>query len=224
MRDTDIKFIYNTHLKTSRQKQDKPYKLKENFEGFEDTEQYVYCLKLKSFFDRNYIVNIEDFFIAPYEVYEEKTYYGLEFFTTMAAIKVYNIFCNKRNQLDPDNELQVKNILRGIKFMENFCIKNQMQLSEYLTHKEQNASINSFIIHLKEKNISPYNLFPFKDFNRVYSSLDFEILKFILNDIPLKLSIYRSKYYSSKQVKLICSKGLKLIEKNIKKAIEKNRS
>lgn len=221
MRNTDIKEVYNTFLKISRTRQNKPYKLRTDFSSFSETEYYLPVLKLKNFFDRNFTVNIEDFFTAPYEVYEEQDFYDLSFYNSMAAIKVYNLFCNKIIQLSPDSEVQIKNILRGVKHIENYCISNNIPLNKYLYHKQENSITNSFIIHLKEKNISVYNLFAFKDFDKVYSKLDFDVMRFILNDIPLKLSILRGKFYSSTKGKKISITGLKIIEKSINKAIEK---
>jgi len=215
MRDTDIKYIYNTFLRISRQRQDKPFKLRHNWDGFEKSESYLPVLKLKNFFDRNHTVSIEDFFISPYEVYEEKTYYGLEFYNTLSAVKVYNIFCSKKIYLDIDNEVQIEAILRGVKFLRGFCLENRLKLSDYLNYKQEGAIINSFIVHLKEKNVSVYNLFPLKNFDKIFSSIDFETLRFILNDIPLKISIMRSKYYSSKKGRQIAEKGLQIIEKEI---------
>jgi len=222
MRNTDIKYIYNTYLRISRQKQNKPFKLRENFEGFETNENYLYVIKLKSFFDRNYTVNIEDFFTAPYEIYEDKDFYNIDFYNTLTAVKVYNLFCNKRNQLDPDNELQINNILRGLKFIKNFCAEKNIPLNKYLLHYEKNSVTSSFLIHLKSKDISIYNLFAFKDFDKHYSKFDFDLLRFILNDIPVNISILRSKFYSSKKGKNIAITGLKIIEKELtKNAVEK---
>jgi len=215
MRNTDIKHIYNTFLRISRQKQNKPFKLRSNWDDFEKSDFYLPVLKLKNFFDRNYTVNIEDYFLSPYEVYEEKTYYDLDFYNTLSAVKVYNIFCGKKNQLDADNEIQVNSILRGLKFIKKFCIEKNISLSDYLNYLEPGAVVNSFIIHLKEKNISVYNLFTFKDFDKIYSRNDFDTLRFILNDLPLKLSILRAKFYNSKKGKSIAINGLKIIEKEI---------
>lgn len=217
MRDTDIKYIYNTYLRISRKRQNKPFKLRANWEDFKDSKYYLPVLKLKNFFDRNITVNIEDFFVSPYEVYEEEDFYDLDFYNSLSAVKVYSIYCNKKNQLDLDSDIQIESILRGLKFIEKFCIEKSIKLSEYLTYYEPQATINSFIVHLKEKNISIFNLFPFKDFDKIFSNIDFGTLKFILNDIPHKLSIFRAKFYGSKKGKFIAIKGLKLIEQNIYK-------
>jgi hypothetical protein len=221
MRDTDIKKIYNIFLKISRTKQNKPYKFKTNFTDFENSPNYPYLIKLKNFFDRNYVVNIEDFFYAPYEVYNDNSYYGLDFYVSLNASKVYGIYCNIKNSLDPDSDIQTESILRGLKFIKEFCIQNKLTLGDYLIYKEKDDLVSSFILHLKEKNISVYNLFPFKNLDNALSKVDYETLKFILNDTIIKLSIYRTKFLSSKKAKLISTSGLKLIEKEINNKLEK---
>lgn len=225
MRQTDIKYLYNTYLRISRSKQNKPFKLRNNWEGFEESENFVLITKLKSFFDRNEIVNVEDFFIAPYEVYQEDSFYDLQFYNTINAVKIYNIYCNIKANLDPDSDIQLNSILRGLKFIKTFCLENNIPLNEYLTFKMPGATVNSFVVHLKEKNVNIYNLFAFVDFERVYGKIDQYALKFILSDTYNKISIYRSKFYGSKKNKALAVKGLKLIEKEInKKYLDKNKN
>lgn len=220
MRYTDLKTLYNTYLRISRSKQNKPFKLRQNWEGFESSENYLPLLKLKNFFDRNSIVNIEDFFTAPYEVYPEDSFYDLNYYNTISAIKVYNIFCTMKSNLDPDSDMQINSILRGLKFVRDYCIVKKIKLSDYLNFKESGAVINAFVVHLKEKNITLYNLFPFKDFEKIYGKLDNYTLKFILNDTANKISIYRGKFYGSKKGKKLSIEGLKLIEKEINNKIK----
>jgi hypothetical protein len=215
MRDTNIQELYNTFLRISRKKQNKPYKLRTNWEDFESSKQYPTLIKLKNFFDRNFVVNVEDFLTAPYEVYEEEGFYDLDFYNSMTAVKVYNIFCDKKRNLEPDSELQQEAVLRGINFIKKFCILKDITLTEYLSYREPEANINSFVVHLKEKNISIYNLFPFRDFDKIFSSLDFSILRFILNDLASRVSFFRAKFYSSKTTKNIAITGLKIIEQKI---------
>lgn len=217
MRHTDIKLLYNTYLRISRQKQNKPFKLRNNWDGFDESENYVLVLKLKNFFDRNEVVNIEDFFVAPYEVYPEESFYDLHYYITMSAIKVYNIYCSTKANLDPDSEIQINSVLRGLKFIKIFCTENNIKLCDYLNFKQIGATTNSFIVHLKEKNISIYNLFAFSDFERVYGRIDRYILKFVLNDVSNKISIYRGKFYGSSKCKQLAIKGLAIIEKEINK-------
>ena len=132
-----------------------------------------------------------------------------------SIVKVYNIYCNYRRDMDPDSEVQKNFALKGLKFITKFCIDNRITLSEYIRYTEPEAKVNAFVQHLKEKNISIYNLFAFKDFDKIFSSLDYALVKFILDDIASKISIYRSKFYGSKNLKKISTIGLKAIEKTI---------
>jgi hypothetical protein len=219
MRKVDIKFLYNTYLRISRKKQNKPYKIRQNWDGFETSESYLPILKLQSFFERNSVVNIEDFFASPYEVYPEEGFYDLNFYNSLAAIKVYNIFCSMKNNLDPDTSIQIESLIKGLKFIRDFCIDRHISLRDYLKYKENGAIINAFVVHLKEKNITPYNLFAFMDFDKVYRTIDSSALRFILNDLPSKISIYRGKFYGSKKSKIIATEGLKKIDNDIYKKI-----
>ena len=221
MREVEIKNIYNTFLRVSRKKQDKPYKTRINFDNFETNPNYPYLIKLKNFFERNYIVNIDDFFAAPYEVYKDESYFGLDFYISQNAIKTYTIFTSHKNNLDPDSDIQIETVLRGLKFIKEFCVQHKLSLRDYLSYKEEGDVVNRFIVHLKEKNVSVYNLFALTNFDFYFSKTDYQTLKFILGDTASRLSYYRTKFYSSKKNKLIAVNGLTLIEKEIKKYLEK---
>jgi hypothetical protein len=215
MRDLDIKDLYNTYLRIYRKKQNKPYKLRTNWEGIENMAFYKDLLRVKNFLDRNYVVNVEDFFVSPYEIYGEDTTYTLDYYSTLNAVKVYTLYCNKKNSLDPDSDNCIEFILKGLKFMENFCKKHKITLGQYLEFKEKGDIIPSFIMHIKEKNILFYNVLLLKNFEKEIGKIDFSTLKFILGDVASKISIFRSKLYSSKKAKNIAVQGLKIIEKNI---------
>ena len=65
-------YIYNCYLETSRKLNNKPFKYRKDFEGFEEKEEYILVSKLSRFFAKYSNINIKDFFEAPYFVYNEK--------------------------------------------------------------------------------------------------------------------------------------------------------
>lgn len=215
MRDIPVEDIYNTYLRVFRKKQNKPFKRRIDFTNIQTEYFFKDLVRLKSFLDRNYTVNVEDFFASPYEVYEDKSAYTLDYYTTLNASKVYALYCNLKNNLDPDSDACLLIILKGIKFIENFCKQAKIPLDQYLLYKEKDSLIPAFILHLKENNTSIYNLFPFKNFESELSKIDFPTLKFILNDKISKIAFYRTKFFSSVKNKNLSSKGLKIVEKNI---------
>ena len=90
--------IYNTFLAIVRSGCGKPYKLRKNWEGFEEKPEYLQIKKLANFFDRHDNINMDDFFKAPFIVYPEPSNYDLRFYNTLKAIKIYKIYKNKLNK------------------------------------------------------------------------------------------------------------------------------
>jgi len=211
----DIEEIYNTHLKTSRTRKNLPYRLRKDFVGIENDENYAILLKLENFFKRNSFINMKDFFEAPYLIYEDETYFDLNFYLTQKAMKAYNIFQRKKTYMDPDSDIQKQSILDGLMFIYAFCKEKQIPLSEYLNHKTN--ALNTVFLHLKEKNISIYNCLALEGFQKTLNQNNYELLEFMLGDIISKISIFRTKFYSSNICKKKCIEGLKIIKHRLDK-------
>ena len=96
------KYIYNCYLETSRKLNNKPFRYRKDFEGFEEREDYAYIVKLSSFFNKFENINIKDFFEAPFYVYKDERV-DLQFYTTQRAIKAYTIYQNQFLIDNPDN-------------------------------------------------------------------------------------------------------------------------
>ena len=73
------KHIYNSFLATSREVQNKPFRLSKDFTNLAD-DVYITLKKISSFFDRNQNINYTDYFKAPYIVYNKDAYYDLDFY------------------------------------------------------------------------------------------------------------------------------------------------
>jgi hypothetical protein len=213
----DIEIIYNTYLRVSRTNNGQPFKYRKDFSKISEDEKYPILLKLENFFNRNNYVNINDFFNAPYHVYEDEKRFDLNFFITPKAIKAYNIFQKRKKTMDPDSEIQRKMVLEGSKFIYKFCKNNSIGISDYLNHKTNN--LNTVFIHLKEKNISIYNCFAFDNFQKVVNSQNYEFLEFMLGDLISKLSIYRTKFLCSKKCKHISISSTRILKEELDKNI-----
>jgi hypothetical protein len=222
--DKHIEIIYNTYLRVSRQKNNKPFRYRKNFDDFEKEENYLPTLKLKSFFTRNPDVRMEDFFAAPYVVFSEEknAFYDLKFYNSLQAIKVYSLYTKKIAMTDPDSDIQLKKIKDGFVFIRDFCLEKHISLKDYINFKTKET--HDFLVHLSRKKISIYNLFLLKDFDKVIRTYDYELLSFILNDLASRISHFRSKFYSSTKAKIFCLEGLKKIEKIIEINLENGKT
>ena len=207
--------IYNTHLRISRSKKNLPYKTRKDFSDIQNSEKYATLLKLENFFKRNSYVNMNDFFEAPYLVYEDEKDFNLDFYLSQKAIKIYSLYQKKKTYLDPDSDIQRKSVLNGLEFIYNFCKSNRIELSEYMKHKTN--AMNTVFVHLKEKNISVYNCLAFPDFQKTVNEQNYELLEFMLGDIISKLPIFRTKFYASNKCKKISIEGLKIVKDKLDK-------
>jgi len=209
------KLIYNLFLKTSRSKSGLPYRLRKQWHGFEDSPQFVKVLKLKNFFTRNRTVDVVEFFEAPYTIYPGESGFDLDFFSSQKAIKVYTLALKKKMLLDPDDAYHLNCISKGLRFIQTFCFNENIKLDQYLKHRE--AVQSGFIVHLKERKISIYNLFAFNDFDKYLNQHDPDLLRFTLGEIYDNVPVFRTKYLNSKTAKRVAEIGLKKIEHNLEK-------
>lgn len=216
--------IYNTYLRVSRSQNNKPFRYRKNFEGFENEKNYLPVLRLKNFFSRHPQIKMEEYFLAPYVVFssEKDSFYDLGFYNSQQAVKVYTMYSKKCMMEDPDSEIQLNKIKEGLVFIKDFCISKKITLQEYTNFKTE--KVHDFLVHLTNKQISIYNLFPLKNVDNQLKQYDFELLSFILKDMAARISYFRTKYYASKHAKHFCAVGLKKIEKTIQSALDNHKT
>ena len=207
------KFIYNTFLKTARSKNKLPYKLRKNFEDF-DNKNFIHIKKLSSFFKRFPHIKVEEYFIAPYTLYPDETFFPIEYYTSLKATKAYTLSQKKKINDDPDSNEQLTSIKESLVFISGFCKTKNIPISEYISHRINNE--HSFIIHLKEHKVNVYTLLGFNNFEKILKTKDPEIMRFIIGEeIYNNVQNFRTRLYNSQ-------KALKLIDLGIKKILEKS--
>ncbi len=204
MVENSVKYIYNTYLRISRTEQGKPFKYRQNFDKFEQDLKYAQCLKLQSFFEKTPGVDIEVFFTAPFKTLPGFTP-RLDFYLTRKAISCYTSYLQRLNDLPPDNEHHIQNIKRGIKFICKFCKDNNISLTEYKNYKKDYLPF--WLIHLKLKEISIYNLMYFENFKDELFSVEKDILDLYIPQISHKYNIYKMSFIKSKKAKKLVDKG-----------------
>lgn len=201
------KIIYNTFLKISRSQAGLPYRLRKQWDGFEETPQYQHILRLKNFFSRNRGVDIKEFFSAPFTIYPGESGFDLPFYSSPKAIKIYTLAQKKKLFLPPDDIFHLTNIAKGIKYIWRFTKEKNIDLYSYPKFKDGVQA--SFVIHLKEKRVSIYNMFAFECFEGELLTHDPEILKFTLGELYDNLAVFRTKFLASKSAKTLAVQGLR---------------
>jgi len=200
--------IYNTHLRVSRSRQDKPYKLRKDFSDFESNGNYGYVKKLSLFFNKFPHIKMSEFFEAPYIIYPEGSnqYYDIKFYTTPKAIKLYGMFVKQKDTETPDSDYNLQFIKDSMLFIFQFCRDNGITISDYISHTTGKA--NTFVMHLRERKVSTYALFGFEKFGHMTSDT-ISMMELALGEgIEERLAIARTRYYNSTKAKAITKEAI----------------
>lgn len=208
------KRIYNTFLAISRKKQNKPFKLRQDFENFEQDEKYPAIKKLAYFFERFPSIDINDYFLAPYSIYvnDENTYYDLQFYLTQKARSVYTMHMKKKESVDVDSEENLNKCKESLMFIYKYCKDKGLPVEEYLNLKEENSLLPAFVVHLKNRDINVYALFAFEDFENKFFRIPADLLEFMFGSLYNDFAQLRRKFVMSEKCKQVCRTGLKIIE------------
>lgn len=189
------KRIYNKHMAISRSVRNKAYRLRGNFEGFEDDAKYPYIKKLAIFFSRYPEVNMDLYFKAPYKLYLDVDYFDLQYFASPRAIKTYTIYKQELDKLSPEQHLEdVKNSLN---FIGKYCISNKIQFDDYICHN--NGGIHPvWIYHLKNSDINIYSLMEYPNILEHINDIPEEELRLFFGKNYQDFFTYKTNYLHSK--------------------------
>jgi hypothetical protein len=209
------KNIYNSFLRASRITKNQPYKQRQNFDKLDSTKE-VLLKKLDHFFSSHTTVNYNDFFIAPYRIYDKdglaNEYFDLQFYVTRKALKCYTEFVKQREVEEPDSEDIVNGCKECCAFIYRYCNENKITLAEYKTNTSD--AIPLAIQHLKEHKINFYTMHGLEISNLVRGE-DAMIYNFIFENFYNVYNNTRSKFIRSKRLKEVVRTALKMIEQKL---------
>ena len=103
--------VYNSWLATTRSRCGKPFKLRKKWDGFEDKIEYLHVKKLAKLFNRYDNIDINEWFEAPYTIYNDKIQYDLKYYTLMKSYTTYKLYLQKKHnrQYTPQEFKQILN-------------------------------------------------------------------------------------------------------------------
>ena len=141
--------LYNKYHAVTRSCLNKPFKLRKDFTGFEKKypDRVFYIKKLALFFNRFRHISPDDFFKAPFDIYQDGDNFDLKFYTSQRALKVYTMYIQKREMKSPDSDDQLTSIKKSLEYILRFCNNNKINIGEY-TH-QTTGNIPTFVQHLK---------------------------------------------------------------------------
>jgi len=205
------KECYNNFLASTRSIQNKPFKLRKDFSGFEDTEEYLYVKRLNTFFTKFPHIVRQWYFEAPFKIYEDDGYYDLKFYSSQKAIKTYTLYMKQKKEQSPDSDDMVDMIKESLKNIGSYCVRQKIPLQKYIYHKE--GATYCWLKHLKEYKICIYPLFEWADFPSLVGQLPDDEKDLFLNGVAEHIFAYKTRLANSKRAKHIIKEGIKRVKK-----------
>lgn len=212
--------IYNKHLAISRSIKNKPFKLKKDFSDITNTDKAKHLKRLSIFFKKHPEINFDLFFEAPYKLYPDVAYFGLEYFASLRAIKAYTTYKKIVFLQNPDKQLeQVKNSLR---FIAQFCVEQNLYFHQYSSHKT--ADLFTWMKHYKENKINVYSMFMFANVLSSTKQLADDVQHFFVGEFVNSFETLYMQYHKSQILKPYCEKALPILENFVEKQLTSHRN
>jgi hypothetical protein len=201
------KNLYNKHLIVSRTTRNKPFKLKKDFSDIIKTEKHKFLKRLAIFIQKHPEVNLTLFFEAPYKLYPDVAYFGLDYFASLRAIKSYTMYKKILLLQDPDS--QTEDVKKSLHFIAQFCVSNHIPFYSY--HKHQISDLYTWMVHYKENKINLYAMMEFTDIYSLAMSLGEDVRGFFVQDFIDQFKNMHLSYIKSKKLKPFLQKSFDIL-------------
>jgi hypothetical protein len=207
------KSCYNTYLRISRSIKNEPFKLRKDFTDFEKDTKYEYVKRLVTFFNQYPHIDMETFFKAPFLIYKDEKYFPLEYFLTQKAVKAYRLYNLYLQNLQPDTNEQLDIIKKSLKFIYNFCKTEKIKIDDYISYKEKDSLVYSWVLHVKEHKVCVYVLFNFPQFQYILYNIPKDEQELFLSEIIKSYATFKTRYEKSIYAKPFIIQGLEKLKK-----------
>lgn len=205
------KNIYNSFLRASRIAKNQPFTQRSKFDNLDPTKALL-LKKLEAFFNAHISVRYNDFFIAPYFIYNKDDYFDLQFFVTRKAIKCYTEYVKRREVDAPDSDEVIKKCKECCAFIYYFCKEAGITLKDYKSTTCNGAPL--VLQHVKEHKLNFYTLHGLEVSN-IIPGQDLSLYNFMFENFYDTYNTTRLNFIRSTKLKNIVRDALKLIDEKL---------
>ena len=211
------KYLYNRHLVASRTARNKPFRLKTQFDDIVNTDKHKFLQKISVLFAKHPELNADVYFMSPYKLYPDVAYFALDYFASMRAIKSYTIYKKQLLVEDPDSQLE--DVTLSLRFIANFCIKEQIYFYAYTQHRT--GDVYTWMLHYKQNKINIYSLFEFTNVHSSVSQLTQDVQNFFVHDFVEQFHNLKMKYIKSNKIKPYIQTAFPVLSNFVQKKLAK---
>ena len=210
---TDLeKRVYNTFLIQTRKVQKKPFQVRKNFEKFEEHPQYHFIKRIANFLSRYPDVRIEDYFSAPYSIYQDDSYFDLNYYASPKGIKAYSVY--KLNQEKDSPDARIDRVKDSLKTIAEFCKEKKISIWDYPDFK-MSGNLPEWVYQIKHGKIDPYVMMGFDNISYRIEAMQTDEKDLFLGDFGLNFTNHKYKYMQSIKLKKLLTTALPLIQEFI---------
>jgi hypothetical protein len=213
------KYLYNKHLAISRISKNKPFRPKADFSDIKDTDKHKFLKRISIFLQKHPDVDHETYFVSPYKLYPDVSYFGLDYFASMRAIKSYTLY--KKQQLLENPDKQIDDVSKSLRFIANFCVQNKIHFHRYPFHKT--ADLYTWMLHYKQNKINIYSLFEFTDVHSSLSEISDDTKGFFVHDFATQFHNLKMKYNNSNHIKPYVKAAFPVLSNFVQKTLAKSK-
>lgn len=203
------KLLFNKHLAVSRSEKSKPFKTRKNFSDIANTDKHKFLKRISTLFGKHPEIDPDIFFKAPYKLYPDVDYFGLDYFSTMRAVKAYTTYKKQLFLQDPDS--QVEQVKESLRFIANFCISQGIYFHQYQFHKT--ADMYTWMKHYKENKINVYSVMGFMNIFSNVKGLADDVQKFFIGEFVEQFQRLYMTYNQSQLLKPYMQKATPVLSK-----------
>lgn len=209
------KHLYNKHLIVSRVEKNKPFKVKRDFSDIVSTDKHKFLKRISILFQKHPEINPDTFFKAPYKLYPDVEYFGLDYFSTMRAVKAYTTYKKQIFLQDPDSQLE--QVKESLKFIAQFCIDNNLYFHQYPYHRT--TDLFTWMQHYKQNKINVYSVMEFSNIFSSVKSLAEDIQKIFVSEFVEQFQNLYTSYNKSQELKPYIQKAIPVLSNFVERQL-----
>lgn len=205
--------IYNTHLRVTRRASNKPYKIRKNFDVIDATTT-LYTQRVARILNKFKHIDINDYFQAPYKLYDGDEYFDMKFFASPRAMKAYTLMLQQDLNTDPDSDDIIQRVIKSLHHIKDFCVNNNTDINTYVDHTTD--GMNTFLLHIKQRQVHWYVAVEMPKAMSIIRQQDPDVMKFMFGDqVFNNIQTYVNRFLGSQRCKAVVRQGLQKIQNKL---------
>ena len=153
-------------------------------------------------------------------LYQDVEYFGLDYFSSMRAVKAYSLYKKQIFIQDPDQ--QIESVKESLRFIANFCVQNKIQFYQYSNFRTSDTF--AWLTHYKQNKINAYSLMEFTNIFSSVKGLPEDIQNLFARDFVDNFQQLYTNYNNSNLLKPYVQKATSILSSFVEKQLTQTKN